>query len=163
MSFKFREANGNVGRLAADDPMRRVRVSCPAGRTKQQFKDECDINNILRKFERSGLIDHVSRYNGQYADVTGEVDYQTALDVIFRAEEAFFSLPSKIRARFDNDPQAFLEFVDDPKNRDEMIDMGLARKPPPASPGTQPEGEPPAVPPAADGSPPVPEGRQSGG
>ena len=29
------------------------------GRTKQAFKDECDINNIMRRFETSGALPHM--------------------------------------------------------------------------------------------------------
>ena len=45
------------------------RVTQPVGgpsRTKQAFKEECDVNNILRKYEKTGLITHVAAYKGRY-------------------------------------------------------------------------------------------------
>ena len=47
------------------------------------------------------------------------------MNQIIAAQEAFNSLPSDIRKKFDNDPAEFLEFVSDEKNNDEMIQMGL--------------------------------------
>ena len=47
------------------------------------------------------------------------------MNQIIAEQEAFNSLPSDIRKKFDNDPAEFLEFVSDEKNNDEMIQMGL--------------------------------------
>lgn len=139
MSQKFANAFPELRGIKLDqrDPLRRQLLGFDEGRTKQQFKDECDINNIMKKYERNLLLDHVNRFNGQYADVTGDVDYQTALNTIISAEEAFFSIPAKIRARFENDPQRFLEFVSDPSNREELGKMGLLKKAV-AQPGSKP-------------------------
>jgi len=37
----------------------------------------------------------------------------------------FNDLPSSIRSRFGNDPAAFLDFVQDENNADEMVKLGL--------------------------------------
>ena len=107
------------------------RVFTPVGEeslTHQSFKDECDINNIVAKFRKSGLIDHVNKYQGQYIDATQLVpDYHGALNFINEASETFMSLPASIRERFDNDPGAFLDFVSDEDNKSEMFEMGLLR------------------------------------
>lgn len=95
-------------------------------RTKQSFQDECNINTIMAKYAKTGLIDHVGKYGGSYGDLPAEVDYQTALNAIMKAKECFASLPAGIRTRFENDPAQFLEFVEDPANAEEMIEIGLA-------------------------------------
>lgn len=97
--------------------------------TKQSFKDECDVNFILAKYERTGLVDHISRFQGDYSDVTDTVDLHTALNIVRDANDAFASLPSNIRKRFNNDPAHFMDFVSDPENRDEMISLGLISDP----------------------------------
>jgi len=97
-------------------------------RTKQSFKAECDINTILKKYQKTGLLSHVSQYQGRYEDLPSEIDYQQSLNAIIAAEESFSSLPSKIRARFGNDPAEFLQFVENPANENEMIDLGLATR-----------------------------------
>lgn len=96
--------------------------------TKQEFKDECDINKLMARYRHSSLIPHVNRYRGSYEDVTGAVSFQEAQEVLARANDAFMSLPSDIRARFDNDPGLFLEFATDARNVDELVKLGLAVK-----------------------------------
>lgn len=128
-------------RKAYDPP---IRVPTPihgTSRAKQAFKQECDINNILKRYEKTGLVTHLARHGGRYEELPSDVDFQTALNTLMKAEEAFASLPAKIRRRFDNDPAAFLAFVQDPRNQDEMIELGLAtRRPDP--PAEQAPAEP---------------------
>lgn len=96
--------------------------------TKQSFREECDINNILKRYQKTGVIEHVKHYNGQYGDFTGINDYHSACNRVLAAEEAFSTLPSSLRSRFRNDPGEFLSFVNDPKNLDEMVSLGLATR-----------------------------------
>lgn len=100
------------------------------GMTKQSFKDECDINSIVKKALKNGLLPD-GNLNPIYGDFSDVKDYQEGLNVVLRAETQFNSLPAHVRSKFDNDPAKFLEFVGDPKNVKEMIDLGLA-KPAPA-------------------------------
>lgn len=93
----------------------------------QEFADECDINNIMARFQRSGALEWASKYEPQYGDVTG-LSFQRAQDVILAAQQMFDDLPSSVRNRFANDPGAFLDFVHDEKNRDEMQRLGLLKE-----------------------------------
>jgi phage internal scaffolding protein len=104
-----------------------------ASKTMQSFKDECDINVIMSRYQKTGIIDHVSRYQGSYEDVTEFFDYRDSLDRVRAADLAFSTLPSSIRLRFDNSPAAFLDFVSDASNQDEMRKMGLIPAEPPAA------------------------------
>lgn len=94
--------------------------------TKQCFAADADINNIMRKFEQTGMIDHLSKYEGSYQDLTDMPDYHTALNAVISAQEMFMSLPAEVRANFKNDPGEFLEFVDKPENIDKLREWGLA-------------------------------------
>jgi phage internal scaffolding protein len=119
-------------------------ITSPPSRTKQEFKDQCDINNIIKAYKITGQINHISANaaKGMYADLPDETDYQTALNVQREAATAFASLPSQVRDRFDNDPAEFLAFMGDPANQDEMIKLGLAtdnRPPPPVAPVPDPK------------------------
>lgn len=116
---------------------------------KQSFREECDINTIMAKYRANGLIDHVARYGGRYEHLPSNIDYHDNLQGIINAQEAFASLPSKIRTKFDNDPEKFLGFVLDPANKDEVQELGLGAKPPSA-------GEPPAPAPTPEPTPPTP-------
>lgn len=93
---------------------------------KPEFKQVCDINNIIAKYRQTGLLEHVSRYQGSYSDVVIEGDLHTAMISVVQAEEAFLSLPSNIRKKFHNDPSEFLDFVNNSDNFDEMVKLGLA-------------------------------------
>lgn len=101
--------------------------------TKQEFKDECDINVILAQYQHTGEIPNLNERQGQYMDCTG-MDYALHMQKIVEANALFSELPSAIRDRFKNDPAAFLDFVHDPSNRDEMRSMGLLRPVPTVAP-----------------------------
>lgn len=121
----------------------------------QSFKDECDINMLMKKYGNERLIPHVQRHQGQYGDFTAVVDYQTAQHVVAQAEEMFLTLPSKIREEFDNDPGAFLDFATDANNVDKLIEMGLAtERNKPIDPAAPPAEQ--AATPAAAGLSPAP-------
>ena len=93
--------------------------------TVQADKDSCDVNQILARYQKTGAIEHMRQYQGDYADVSGAVDYKTALDITIRAQDMFAALPSTVRARFENDPGKFLEAVEDPDQRDELVELGI--------------------------------------
>lgn len=97
--------------------------------TKQADADGCDINKIMRRYEKTGVVEHVNRFQGDYGDFTSVQDYQTSVNQVLAAQEAFNSLPSKVRRRFDNDPASFLAFVGDEANREEMVELGLLKAP----------------------------------
>ena len=96
-------------------------------RTQQSFRDECDINNILRKFNVTGQLP-LGSVQPQYGDFSGITDYQSALNAVMEAQDSFLALPAKVRARFQNDPALFVEFASDEANKDEMKALGLLRQ-----------------------------------
>lgn len=117
--------------MAVRDPNTRIRVRKEfPGKTaaQQSFIAECDINTIMRKYEQNGIITHLNSRGGQYGNFIGFQDYQTSMNQIIEAQNAFDSLPSSLRKRFNNDAAAFLEFCQDEKNLDEMYELGLAVK-----------------------------------
>lgn len=98
-------------------------------RTQQHFKEECDINGIMKKFERTGMLEHVNEFHGNYGDFTElPVSYHDAIDQVLAAQDMFMTVPAKVRALFDNDPGQFLAFVDDPANADRLVELGLAHR-----------------------------------
>ncbi len=108
----------------------RVQLTCEEdSRAKQAMSEECDINNIMAKYASQGLLTHVNQHQGHYGDLPGVVDYHDALNSVLAAREAFATLPSSIRNRFNNEPAEFLAFVQDEDNMEEMEEMGLIDKP----------------------------------
>lgn len=101
-------------------------------RTKQAFKPVVDINNIVARFARTGMIEHVNRREPFYGDVSTIVDYQTCLNVVNKAKELFGNMSAKVRERFHNDPAEMISFLENPANLQEAIDLGMAVKRPEA-------------------------------
>lgn len=100
-----------------------------ASLAQQHFKDECDINNILRQFNLTGVLPE-SPLSPRYGDFTGIGDYHTALNQVIAAEDEFMSLPANLRARFENDPAQLIEFLNNPENKDEAMKLGLVNQEP---------------------------------
>lgn len=101
--------------------------------TQQQFAEESDINTIVDRFMKTGhLPDPVSM--PQYVDYEGVFDFQSAMNVVRQADENFMRMDAKVRARFHNSPQEFLEFFADPANTEEAVRLGLAVAIPKESP-----------------------------
>lgn len=108
----------------------RVQLVCEeSSRAKQSMSAECDINNIMDKYAANGLVQHVNQHKGSYGELPGVIDYHDALNAVLSAKEAFSTLPSKIRSRFNNEPAEFLEFVNNEDNKSEMAQLGLIDEP----------------------------------
>lgn len=113
--------------------------------TKQSFKNETDINHIMARYKKTGAIDHFTRYSPMYGEIS-PLDFQTAQNVLLRAQQMFDDLPSNIRAET-RDPAGFLAFVQDPANKDRMAALGLRN----ATAATPAETTPPPADPAPPG------------
>lgn len=91
--------------------------------TKQSHKDECDVNKIMAKFQRDGAMTHVNTRQPQYGDATA-LDFKAAMDLITSSTELFQALPSELRNAFKNDPASFLDYVNNPENKED-VDAGF--------------------------------------
>lgn len=111
---------------------RRIQKDCGKElMTKQSHKAECDIHNILRQFQRTGIITHVQTARPTYEDLPSDVDFQQALNIMREAQDAFAGLPSAVRSYFDNDPERFLAAFHDPRQEQKLRDFGLLNAKPP--------------------------------
>ena len=63
--------------------------------TQQCFKDECDINILLTKFAVTGQLPENVRVP-QYVDFEEAFDFQSSMNVVRAAEEAFNAMPAPI-------------------------------------------------------------------
>lgn len=111
----------------------RIRVSLDCGDrqiTKQSHKAECDIYNILKNYQRTGIITHVQNARPTYEDLPSNVDFQSAMNTIIEAEAAFAALPAKVRDHFRNDPARFLAAFSDKDQVQALRDFGLVRPAP---------------------------------
>lgn len=78
---------------------------------KQSMRDECDVNNIVAKYESTGVLTHLNATQASWADVSEVGGYREALEKVDAVKEAFYQLPSELRAQFENDPAQYLDFM----------------------------------------------------
>jgi phage internal scaffolding protein len=97
-------------------------------RTKQSMKDQCDINTIIAKYQKSKTLTHVNNIQGHFGDFTNVTDYQSACLAVQNAEDNFLQLPAMVRKKFENDPSQLLAFIADDKNYSEAQELGLIPK-----------------------------------
>lgn len=129
-----------------------VDLCCPPeeGMTRQEFRDECDINVLMATYERNGRLDHINRMQPQYLDVSDVPDLPRAIAIMDEAQRAFMTLPASTRREFDQDPVKFVDFAMDPANLSRMREWGLA---PPAVVADAPIPSGGSTPPPADKGP----------
>ncbi len=106
----------------------RVRLAAGSGGAKQAFANECDINQIMAKYQKTGAVAHVAKHIGEYNFATSAT-FHDAMNIVAKANSLFEELPSKIRNLCKNDPATFLDFVQDEANADELVELGLANAP----------------------------------
>lgn len=127
----------NYDRLAASDESA-VDCSVEPSLAKQSFADECDINTIVRRFGLTGQLPSDVRAP-VYQDFEEVFDFQSAMNAVRSAQESFLAMPAGVRARFGNDPQAFVEFCSDVGNRAEAEKLGLVVPKAPVAPEVKSE------------------------
>lgn len=93
--------------------------------TDQSFKKDCDVNTVIARFKKTGQITHLARTQGVYADLSETKDLLSSIMEVQRANDAFMTLPSQLRAKLNNSPADFIEWINDPKNDEEAIKYGL--------------------------------------
>lgn len=93
-------------------------------RTQQHFQQECDINFIMDRFTRTGVMPP-PKEGYVYGDVSDYDSYQSALHSLMEAQADFDLLPAKVRKEFDNDPAQFLDFIQNPENASRAQELGL--------------------------------------
>lgn len=92
------------------------------GKTKQAFKDECDINRILQRAQKTGTVSHLAKHQAVYGDFAN-FDFERNLNAITRGREIFDDLPSELRKEFHQNPGEFFRYVNDPANADRLPEL----------------------------------------
>lgn len=102
-----------------------VRPGGGESRTKQAMQDECNINLIMARFEKTGLITHLAQGAPSFADVSELTGYRSAIENVRLVQEYFLGLPAKVRARFDHDAATFMDYLESDATPDELRELGL--------------------------------------
>jgi len=117
-----------TGKIQVRDRNSRMEVSedpVGASRTQQQFKDESDINTIVKRYIKTGQLGNPNATRQpSFGDFTS-VDYMAMRNAIADIDQDFASLPAKIRRRFNEDPYQLVRWLENPANAKEAAKMGL--------------------------------------
>lgn len=116
-------------------------------RTRQSFAQECDVNHIMARFEATGVVTHLNRVQGTYADVSQVRSFKEALDVVQAVRQDFYRLPSAVREQFGNDAASFLDAV---QEMDEKAIQDLIYGPSSPDPVSPPASTPVEAPTASE-------------
>lgn len=116
--------------------------------TNQSDKDSTDLNVILARYEKTGLIYGQNR-PPMFDDFTVLPNFYEMQNRIAKVNQSFDLLPASMRNRFGNDPQKLIDFLLDDKNTAEAVTLGLKNAPDSvASPAPAPVEKPdPTAPP----------------
>lgn len=119
---------------------RKYALHFPAGegRTEEAHAGEADINQIMARAKRGEHEDYANKHEPRYGDATGP-QYLEANILIAAANSMFEELPSGLRSRFNHNPAQFLEFVQNPGNEEELIQLKLKNPKPKTEAETLPE------------------------
>lgn len=115
--------------MMVKDPVKRPQVVCGPSRTQQHLADLCSPKRLVEKYGSKRLKEALSREPAMFSDIPLAGDFKEAMDIIAKGQTSFDALPSGLRKRFGNDPYQLLEFLNDVKNRDEAIELGLIPRP----------------------------------
>lgn len=100
--------------------------------TEQSHKREVDINAIISRYRRTGVLGTQTQVREMfYGDFLEVTDYASAMTAIVNAQERFMELPSAVRAEFANDPGKLLAALKDDSQLQRLVDLGIVKKPDP--------------------------------
>lgn len=139
-------------RYALGDPVKGLEFTQPS-LTQQQFKDECEIESLLKAHNLSQVMGIMNNHGQQplYGDVSDIPDFHDAQNHVARATEYFEGLPSDVRSRFNNSLSEFLTTLNNPDAREALTEMGVLKKA--EDKAADNAVEQPVVPPVADMQP----------
>lgn len=136
-----------------DRKRRTVRMAVTSDRvaTQQQFKDECDMNRIVKNAMRGVQPRFMARGVPQYGDFSNVKDLGQAYELIQRAEEGFMALPAELRRELHNDPRLLQHITADQVKRYGLGKVKAAEseaEAPPSPASSEPKApNPPSTPP----------------
>lgn len=105
-------------------PGRLIQPPSGASRTDQDAEAESNPNKIIERYNITGELHHVRTTRPVYLDMTA-IDFQEMREKTTRIEETFMELPGKIRKKFEHNPAKMMFWLQDPKNFNEAVELGL--------------------------------------
>ncbi|AXH74926.1 MAG: internal scaffolding protein [Microviridae sp.] len=96
--------------------------------TSQEFLDDHNINNIMRRYVSRGILPSGNPKAPLYGDFMNVGDFLEAQQRFITAREQFLTLPARLRHQLNNSPAEFLVWIADPANRKHAESLGLIQQ-----------------------------------
>lgn len=135
MEIKIRKAHEAVARVTVDFSEENPKA---LSRAKQSFAQEADINNIMARYQKTGLMVEPGTQSGrrpQYGDFSNGMEYREIMERVTQAKQDFALLDSETRKLHGNDVSNYLDSIANQLENPETPET------PPETPETPPEGE----------------------
>lgn len=95
-------------------------------RVKAAFADEVNINRIVDRYRKTGLVTHLSKATPQFVDMLAVEDFTETMQKMTATKSWFNGLPANVRAAFGNDVIALLEARNSEEGMQKLRGLGLA-------------------------------------
>lgn len=124
INFPYKDSTGNVWSKREDGSLS-VSLSFLGddGLTEQSHSKSCDISYLVESYKRRGLPFVIT--DDVFKDFTELPDYQTALNTVREIDSLFMRFDAKIREEFGHDPSKLMSAIEDPGQRDRLIELGI--------------------------------------
>ena len=103
-------------------------------KTDTSFGPACDVNNIVRHYENTGIDPFITRKQQERFAPASVMTFEEAMRQKAELDSAFLDLPASVRAQHANDPLTWLEYTQNPPAPEEPLEAALS---PPADPAPQ--------------------------
>lgn len=105
--------------------------NCPT-LAEQHTAHLTNINYLIEKYKPDELQAYINARNQYRQEIIGhdfskELNLQEAKNVVYESRKNFEALDDKIKLQFKNHLE-FLKFVDNPRNAEKMIELGILTK-----------------------------------
>lgn len=94
-------------------------------KTRQEFREDANINVIVKKWNEQGVLPVLKQRIPQFGDFSSGSDFHEAMNKVMDAQQAFGRMPAKVRSFCENDAGKFLDFVSDPNNAEKLNEFGI--------------------------------------
>lgn len=134
-----------------DHKRKRVRTEVGTkSRTKQSETEATNVNTIMRKYQKTGVIDHWNQNRPTFGDFSMSQGLHANMIAAELAQDEFMKLDAHVRKACDNEPVKLLELMTSPEGLEVLREAGMLLDPPIPKPDesaetpTPPPPEPPA-------------------
>lgn len=105
--------------------------NCPT-MAEQHTGHLTDINYLMEKYKPDELAAYLAVRNQHRQEIVGhdfshEPNLQEAKNAVYQSRKNFEDLPEDVRKHFQNHLE-FLKFIDNPKNSEKMVKLGLLKQ-----------------------------------